>query len=165
MNDKVLDEAIKMSCKQFGVLDQGFLCQSVSALGLRSPVGVHRETPMREVLELLKKEKIGCVVVVSSDGKLVGLFSERDLVMKVPLMAGGNAWEKESVETFMTKDVVFENPEATIAYALNLMSNGGFRHLPIVDSAGVPVGIVSVKNIVDRIVQLMLEDLEKFGEI
>ena len=41
------------------------------------------------------------------------------------------------------------NASATIAYALNKMSLGGFRHIPVVDAAGKPTGVLSVRNIVD----------------
>jgi CBS domain-containing protein len=56
----------------------------------------------------------------------------------------------------MTADPVRERPETTIAFALTLMSNGGFRHLPIVDDEDQPIGILSVKDVVDFLVQKMM---------
>ena len=68
------------------------------------------------------------------------------------------------VEDFMTKDPVRESPEASIAFALNLMSHGGFRHVPIVDQDNIPIGIISVKDVVDHIVKCMLEEIYKACE-
>jgi len=63
------------------------------------------------------------------------------------------------IESVMTKDPVCERPETTVAYALNLMSHGGFRHLPIVDQDMMPIGILSVKDVVDYLVGKMMEGL------
>ena len=60
------------------------------------------------------------------------------------------------VADFMTPDPMRELPDATLAYALNLMSNGGFRHAPIVDQDDVPIGIISVKDVVNCLVERML---------
>jgi len=56
----------------------------------------------------------------------------------------------------MTKKPIRERPEASLAFAINLMSNGGFRHIPIVDQDDVPIGIISVRDVVDHIVKKML---------
>lgn len=54
------------------------------------------------------------------------------------------------------------SPETTIAYALNLMSHGGFRHLPVVDEQGLAIGVISVRDILDRISELLVQDLMSF---
>jgi CBS domain-containing protein len=59
----------------------------------------------------------------------------------------------------MTKDPVREQPEASLAFALSVMSHGGFRHVPIVDHEDIPIGIVSVKDVVDYFVQKMLDGI------
>jgi CBS domain-containing protein len=58
----------------------------------------------------------------------------------------------------MTKEPMTVTPEVTLAYALNLMSQGGFRHLPVVDDAGRPSGVLSVKDVIDLIVSQFVED-------
>jgi len=160
-----INVAIRQACQRsFGVLDSSFLCRSVSTLEPRPPLCVGVETSLEEVLALLKRERIGCVLITGENGKLTGIFSERDLVLKV-------CPELESklprpVREFMTADPVAEGPDASIAWALTLMSHGGFRHLPIVDGTGIPVGIISVKDVVDAIVASSIDDLLEFeGEL
>ena len=51
----------------------------------------------------------------------------------------------------------------SVAYALSLMSEGGFRHIPIVDEGGKPVAIISVRDIIDYIVRTMDKDLACLG--
>jgi CBS domain-containing protein len=63
------------------------------------------------------------------------------------------------VGDFMTKDPVREKPEASLAFALSVMSHGGFRHVPIVDQDDVPIGMVSVKDVVDFFVKTMLDGI------
>jgi CBS domain-containing protein len=68
--------------------------------------------------------------------------------------------EGVSVDQFMTRNPIRERPEASLAFALNLMSNGGFRHVPIVDQDDMPIGIISVKDVVEHIVRTMLAAID-----
>lgn len=143
-----------------GVLDKEFLHSSVSVLEPKNPVCVREEATLAEVLQQLREGKIGCVLVVDGSGVLTGIFSERDFLLKV-------AKEYEHVQNqpvakFMTPHPVTESMACTMAFALNLMSHGGFRHLPIVDGDNRPTGIVSVKDVVDYLVQSLMKDLMEF---
>jgi len=144
-----------------GVLDKSFLSQSLSALDPKEPICIREEQSVEETLAALREHKIGCVLIVDSDGKLTGIFSERDFLIKV-------AKEYESVRLepitrFMTPSPIAESMDCTVAFALNLMSHGGFRHLPIVDGDGRPVGAISVKDVVDFLVNTFTEDLLNFN--
>jgi CBS domain-containing protein len=145
------------SANRLGLLDQSFLCQSVGILDPRSPICVGEGESIGGVIQTLKERRIGCVLVVGDSGLLTGIFSERDVVLKV----FGNEIDLQAtpVRDLMTPDPVAERADTPIAYALNLMSAGGFRHLPIVDVEGKPVGIISVKDIVDFMVNRLAEDL------
>ncbi len=151
---KVLREACG---RQFGVLSGSFLCKSLSTLGLKQPISVTSGTSVQEVLGLLRDNKIGAVLVVNERGAVLGIFTERDCVLKVLDVVKDLGAAK--VDDFMTKDPVKETPECSIAYALNLMSSGGFRHLPIVDDEDKPIGVISVKDVVDAIVGSFLDDV------
>lgn len=154
-----VSQAIRSACsKQIGVLDSSFLCQSLSALGPRDPECVAVSATLRQVVERLKSKSIGCVLVVGEDGRLKGIFSERDLLLKV--VGNEAALYEERIERFMTPDPVAELPTTTVAFALTLMSSGGFRHLPLVDQDGMPIGIISVKDIVEFIVGTLMRDIE-----
>lgn len=131
------------------------LCDSIGSIGLKDPLVVKPDTTLAECITTLQRHKVGSLLVVDNDGKLAGIFTERDCIMKV--MGKVDSLKDAVVSDFMTKNPVRERPEASIAFALNLMSHGGFRHVPIVDQDDVPIGIVSVKDVVDHIVTRMLE--------
>lgn len=160
MGEGFEEASILATGRTFGALDPNFLCQSLSLIGLKQPVCVNEDTSLAEVVEALQKNKIGCLLIVDKAGKLKGIFSERDCVLKVvgkiPDLSTRN------ISEFMTKDPVTQPPDGSVAYALNLMSQGGFRHIPIVDQDMVPIGIVSIKDIVDYLVARLTEDLLNF---
>src|SRR5437899_238874 len=93
------------------------------------PLLVPPETTVVEAIELMKQKRYGCIFVTDG-GKLIGIFTERDVLLKV---AGSN----RDLRTMKVREVMTANPETlteqdTVAYALNKMSIGGYRHLPIV---------------------------------
>jgi CBS domain-containing protein len=92
-------------------------------------------------------------LIVDGGGRLEGIFTERDCLIKVIGLEGDLS---SPVSKYMTKHPISERPEASLAFVLNLMSNGGFRHVPIVDQDNMPIGIVSIKDVVDYIVKKML---------
>lgn len=145
---------------EFGLLNNRFLASSIGILNPQEPLTLTQDSTVGMALELLKENKIGCVVVVDEEGKLRGIFSERDVVLKINYAAPCTDRQLAEVMTRDPKTVTMTTP---IAYVLQLMSQGGFRHMPIVDDDGVPVGFVSVKDIVDFIVQSVAWDLESFA--
>jgi CBS domain-containing protein len=159
--DKV-SEAIRLMCQtNLGVMDKGFLCQSLSVLEPRVPACVGEKTAVEDVLMLLRAKKMGCVVVTDEAGKVSGIFSERDFLLKIA--SEFSVLKGRPIEEFMTRDPITQPPDGTVAYALNLMSQGGFRHIPIVDAENMPLGIISVKDVVDYIVESFTTDLLNFS--
>ncbi len=144
----------------FGVLDNRFLAKSVGLLDPPPPLTVAQSDSIRKTLELLREHKVGCVIILNEEGKIAGIFSERDAVLKVAL--SGLDLDQTAIAAVMTPRPHVAQMTTTIAYALNMMSQGGFRHIPIVDDEGYPVGIVSVKNIIDNIVRSLVKDLVAF---
>ena len=160
-NDASISAAIRNACQtNFGVLDSSFLCQSLGILKLANPVTVGENDSLHYVISILKDQKVACVIVLNKAESLKGIFTERDCVTKIC----GNEIDlkKTPVSEYMTKDPVTATPEFTIAYALNLMSLGGFRHLPLVDGNGMPIGVVSIKDVMDHIVESFTNDLLGF---
>ena len=91
------------------------------------------------------------------DDTLAGIFTERDCVLKV-VSTYCEGTSERAVSEFMTPTPVTVEPDAPLAYALNLMTHGGFRHLPVM-SQGVVLGLVSVKDLMDYFVTHMVESL------
>jgi CBS domain-containing protein len=118
---------------------------------LRQPSCVSRGTSLRQAIERMVSEKIGCILVVDGD-RLVGVFTERDVLTKV--VDRTIDLERVPVEDLMTKDPECLNPDEPMAYALNKMTVGGFRHVPLTDPDGRPAGLVGMRDIVEYIVDL-----------
>jgi len=100
-----------------------------------------------EAVEVLNTRRIGAIVVTTTDGKVAGILSERDVVRHL-----GKDWSSlasRPVSEVMTKDVVTMSRRATVAEVMERMTERRIRHLPIVDN-GELVGIVSIGDVVKR---------------
>ena len=102
-----------------------------------------------EKLELMRRQRVGCVLVCRGD-HLVGLFTERDLLRRV--LAVGQPLTVP-VSSCMTPKPQTVHPKSTVGAAVRRMEEGGYRHLPVVDEVGRPVGVLSVKRIVHYLVE------------
>ena len=109
------------------------------------------DTSVSAAVKLMARKKVGAVMVL--DGThLVGIFTERDLVARV--VAHDRDLHTTRLAEVMTKSPVFVDPGETFGYALLLMHENGFRHVPVVVN-GEPIGIVSARSALDP-------DLEEF---
>jgi CBS domain-containing protein len=123
-----------------------------------APVTVPPDAPVARAVELMRARKVSAVLVVerAKARRLVGIFTERDLVSRA-LPARG--WAKARVEKFMTRAPEALRARDPVAYAVNKMSVGGFRHVPVVDDAGRPAGIVSAGDVLQFVVELCPEEI------
>ncbi len=124
--------------------------EPISVLDRRKHVQVSGQISVREAIALMNEHHTGCVLVVE-DGKLAGIFTERDLLRIVQEEIDTSA---VTVSEVMTPDPDVLRPEHRLALALNEMSEGGFRHIPLVDGQNRPVGIVAMRDIVQFIVSM-----------
>ena len=129
-------------------LDDRFLREPIAVLEPPRPVCAARGTSIGDVVRLMQEHHIGCVLIVEA-GKLAGILTERDLLQEV--IGSKLDLEATPVDRFMTENPEALRPADSIVFALNKMSLGGFRHVPLVDDEGRPVGVISVKDIVDYI--------------
>ena len=104
---------------------------------------------VREVARRMAERNVGAVAVLDSGKKLVGVFSERDLMARV--VAVGLDPDKTVVENVMTRNIVVAGPRDDINSAMQKMHSLGCRHLPVVD-AGALVGMLSIRDL------LMIDD-------
>ena len=125
-------------------LERALLTDRVKLFQGRQPLIVSPTMPVREVLRLMVDNKVGCVAVTEQK-KLVGIFTERDVLLKLGEQAaelGGHP-----VSEFMTAKVESLPPTAKIAFAVSRMDLGGYRHIPVTGPEGEPTGIFSVRDI------------------
>lgn len=103
------------------------------------------EDNLQKVVEIFQKKKKNCVLVMDKH-QLVGIVSFRDLLMKI-------AGKDNNLSEIATQKVMTSNPECVkvsdpIAFLINKMSVGGFRHVPVLDHDGkTPIGILSIKDV------------------
>src|SRR4051812_21115219 len=103
------------------------------------------ETTVTEAARLLKAAQVGALLVVE-EGRLVGIFTERDAVFRV--IAVGRDPDFTRLGQVMTREPKTVEPGETFGYALLLMHENGFRHAPVVEG-GRPIGIVSARSALD----------------
>ena len=106
-------------------------------------LGVTSDTPALEVIDQMKQARVGCALVIDN-GKLLGIFTERDVLKK---LTGKRALNT----TTAVKDLMSPNPETlretdTVATALNKMSMGRYRHIPVVKTDGT-YSVTSIKHV------------------
>lgn len=132
-------------------LAEAILNATIRDLDPRPPLALPGTAHVSDAVRLMRDERIGAVLV-TLDERPVGIFTERDVLVRV-------AFSSLSPETPLS-DVMTGNPETLgiddgVAFALNRMIHGGFRHIPVVDDDGRAVGVLSQREIVAYIVALL----------
>ncbi len=121
-------------------------------------ISVSPETLAVEVARLITSRRIGAVLVRGPSGEVQGIVSERDIVKAVAERV--NATHGVFVRDIMTREVVMVSPDTPVDTALEIMDQGYFRHLPVVDGRGELRGIVSVRDLVKHRIHMQAADVE-----
>lgn len=100
--------------------------------------------PVMKAINLMKEKEIGAVLVTDHHEKVIGIFTERDVLEKI---VGHPEREKSLLFELMTKSPMALTPDLTLFCALTSMIAGGYRHVPIISQQGTPLGILSVRDI------------------
>ena len=101
------------------------------------------EMTVRSACRLMAEKRIGALLVVENTA-IAGIFTERDALNKV--LAGALDPETTSLSQVMVRDPQTIRDDKPLAHALYMMAQGGFRHVPVVNAQGVPVGMVSARD-------------------
>ena len=117
------------------------LGEHLDALEVGEPELIDVSADAEEAVRRMHDNGTDCVLVVD-DGRLVGIFTDRDAVLKV----AGRAIEARPIADLMTRDPVVLRHDDTVAVAIHKMAVGGFRHIPIVED-GRPRGLVSARDV------------------
>jgi CBS domain-containing protein len=125
-------------------VQESLIQDSVSVLDYHQPILVEPSISVREVTESLRLSGRGCVLVMDQN-QLIGIFTERDLLLRI---MGEGLSPDIPVHQVMTKQPTTVQRTETIAQVIKTMRSGGHRHLPILDETQTPVGVLSVKHIV-----------------
>jgi signal-transduction protein with cAMP-binding, CBS, and nucleotidyltransferase domain len=122
---------------------------------------VRPDNTVFEALEKMAEKEIGCVMVVEND-TLSGIFSERDYARKIVLH--GFASKNSMVGDFMTKDIIYVQPNTDIYSCMALMTSKRVRHLPVLENNKI-LGVISIGDVVNAVIQqqhITIQDLENY---
>ena len=114
-----------------------------------------------EALEIMSEKEIGALLVME-DGKLTGIFSERDYARKVILK--GKSSKETPVGELMTKKVFYMDPQKTINDCMAMMTAKRIRHVPVIEDNQV-MGIVTIGDVVNQIIseqEVTINHLENY---
>lgn len=122
---------------------------------------ISSETHVIEALKLMALRDIGALLVVN-DGKLAGILSERDYARKIALL--GKSSSDVTVAEIMTTKVTSVHPGQTVDECMQLMTDGRFRHLPVLDNGSL-IGILSIGDLVKEVISdqaAVIQHLESY---
>ena len=119
------------------------------------------ESSVYDALEILEDKNLGALVVVDQ-GKLIGVFTERDYARKVVLK--GRSSKETLVADIMTERPIFVNPNTSIKDCMQLMTDKFVRHLPVLNNNEL-IGVISIGDVVKYIInekEYIIENLRHY---
>jgi CBS domain-containing protein len=125
------------------------LGERLDALTIGVPETIDATADVNEAIRRMHETATDCVLVTDA-GRLVGIFTDRDAVLKV----AGLDREARPIATLMTRDPVVLRHDETIAVAINKMAIGGFRHIPITDD-GRPTGVITARDVFQHLIDAL----------
>lgn len=138
------------------ILESALANTALSEVVSQPPLTVTPSTTLADTIRLMQQERRACVLVMEHD-QLAGIFTERDILMKV----AGQPLDlvHAPVSDAMTPDPFTLPADANVAFALSKMVLEGFRHIPLVDDDGRPTAVVSMRNLIEYLGEIYSREL------
>jgi CBS domain-containing protein len=138
------------------VLESALANTALSEVVSQPPLMVSATTTLADTIHLMQQERRASVLVMENE-RLVGIFTERDILMKV----AGQPLDlvNTPVTAAMTPDPFTLPADANVAFALSKMVLEGFRHIPLVDDDGRPTAVVSMRNLIEYLGEIYSREL------
>jgi CBS domain-containing protein len=160
MNNEIIEEEERIA------EERALAEMRLAMAGLQRPVGelptlaaaltCERSATVRQAIEAMQRARTGCLLILDQ-GHFVGIFTERDVLYKVA--AQEVDLDQLLVGTLMTPQPESLHVDDDLVYALNQMSLGGYRYIPLLDDQGRPTRVVSERGIVDALATLFAQDV------
>jgi len=156
--DDLLDEESQIANEQDSTktLSSDIFEGPISNLPQYKAICLDESATLEEAIKTMQNKKIGSVLI-TNNGQLTGIITERDILLKVTGVVTDLAAAK--VRDYMTEDPQCLRSEDMIAYVMNNMHVGGYRHVPIVDDNGIPLTVISIKNVMTFILDYFPEHI------
>ena len=159
MEDDILDEELSMMYEgsdKMKVLDSSTFTKPIKNLRVKKPLTLVRDRTVQDAVTLLNQKRGSCLLITDKN-KLVGILTERDIIRKA--LGKEKDLSKMKVQDIMTPDPQALQPDDSIAFIMNAMHVGGYRHVPIVDEQNRPIATVSVRDILGFIAEQFTEEV------
>jgi CBS domain-containing protein len=137
-------------------LESALLLETLNNVTTQPPLVVDAGATLAETIGRMREGSRGCALVIEA-GRLVGIFTERDVLMRV--VGRPIDFERTAIRDYMTCDPVTLPSDSSVAFALNRMLIEGFRHIPLVDQQGHPTGVVSMRLLIEYLSDFFNRDL------
>ncbi len=112
----------------------------------KPPISVDQKSTIDNAASTMWKNDIGCILIVDEKGKLVGIATERDMIYA----ATRDLFNKGiPITDIMTENPVTVEQNVSIDVAVEKMKNANVRHLPVVNREGKPIGVISIRDVLD----------------
>lgn len=149
------DEYSESVDTEFRKLEDALLSDQVRLLTPSEPIRLPPEASVAEAVTRMVDNHRAGVVVVDPGGRLIGIFTERDLLTRV--VRQGRDLAGTRLADVMTTDPEALAPDDRICFAVNRMHNAGYRTVPLVDGDHRPIGVVTVNDIVGWLARVFPE--------
>jgi CBS domain-containing protein len=149
------DEYSESLDAEFRKLEEALLGDQVRLLAPREPIRLPATAMVEAAVTRMVDDRRAAVVVVDDAGRLIGIFTERDVLTRV--VRPGRDPRRTALSEVMTPEPEALAPQDRVCYAVNRMHTAGHRSIPLVDSQGRPVGIITVNDIVQWLAELFPE--------
>lgn len=128
----------------------------------RALISGSKEMTVRAACRLMAENKIGALLVLEK-GKIAGIFTERDALNKI--LAANLDPDTTVLSQVMVAKLQTIRADKPLAYALHLMAEGGFRHVPVVGDNGEPLGMVSARDALGQDIVELERDMKRLEEL
>lgn len=149
------DESSESLETEFRKLEEALLSDAVKLLAPSEPIRLTPETTVEEAVTKMVDHRRAAVVIVDSAGRLIGIFTERDVLTRVVRQRRDAG--KTTLAEVMTPDPETLAQDDRICYAVNRMHTAGHRSVPLVDADRRPIGIVTVNDVVKWLAEIFPE--------
>ena len=160
LNDELNDEFNEMYGKESEsenkIAKAIKLTDNISSIGIKKAILKDENASLQSVIKSMQISHSSCILIINNN-KITGIFTERDIITKI--VSRNVDLKNEKICDYMTNNPEILQSDDSIAFALNKMTDGGFRHVPIVHSISQDFYVISMQDIINSIGNYYFNDI------